>query len=508
MSLSKDQIRELALSDLELFIKLIHPGRVLGQAHKDLIKWWYRPQAKTHQLLLFPRDHQKSALVAYRVAFELTKNPALRVLYISSTINLATKQLKFIQDIFLSHNYRQLWPEMVNEDANSREKWTTEEISLDHPKRKAEAVRDPSIFTAGLTTNIVGMHCDIAVLDDVVVDSSAYSPEGRSKVADQVSYLSSIAGTDAVQWVVGTRYHPNDLYNDLKNQIVEIIDDTGEIEFSEHLYEIYERPVEVSGSFLWPREQRGDGRWFGFDKTVLAKKKAQYSDLTKFRAQYYNDPNDVSSANIRPEYFQYYNRELLHRESGYWYYKGSRLNVVASVDFAYSTTKDADYTAVVVVGIDAKSNIYILDIDRFKTKAISDYFDHILKLHARWDFRKIRAEVTAAQAAIVESLKADYIRPNGLALSIDEQRPTKKKEDRIEAVLQPRYANQQMWHYQGGHTSTLEEELVYQNPQHDDIKDALASAVEIAVPPSFMGMGASTKEVGLSIYNKKFGGIG
>ena len=123
----------------------------------------------------------KSALVAFRVAWEITRNPAIRVLYISSTANLATKQLKFIKDILTSKTYRRYWPEMINEDEGKRELWTQNEIAVDHPKRKAETVRDPTIFTAGLTTGITGMHCDIAVMDDVVVKENALTEEGRSK---------------------------------------------------------------------------------------------------------------------------------------------------------------------------------------------------------------------------------------------------------------------------------------------------------------------------------------
>ena len=211
-----------AESDLQAFIELIAPGRMLGQCHKDLIRWWTRDQALSHQLVLLPRDHQKSALVAYRVAWEITRNPAVRILYISSTSNLAEKQLKFIKDILTCDLYRFFWPDMVNVDDAKREKWTEREISVDHPTRKKEAVRDPTVFTAGLTTNITGLHCDVAVLDDVVVDESAYSEEGREKVRNQASYLASIAGTDSRTWAVGTRYHPKDLYNDLVGQVVEI----------------------------------------------------------------------------------------------------------------------------------------------------------------------------------------------------------------------------------------------------------------------------------------------
>jgi hypothetical protein len=136
-----------AEASLEYFIQLIHPKRLLGNIHREVIQWWTRGDAKNHQLLLLPRDHGKSAMVAYRVAWELTRDPTLRVLYISSTSNLATKQLKFIKDIFTLDKYRLFWPEMVNKDEGMREKWTEREISLDHPRRKDEAIRDPSIFT-------------------------------------------------------------------------------------------------------------------------------------------------------------------------------------------------------------------------------------------------------------------------------------------------------------------------------------------------------------------------
>lgn len=510
MKTLKDQVREHALNDLYAFIMLVHPNRVLGHVHKEVISWWTRQDAKSHQLLLLPRDHQKSALIAYRVAWEITKNPAIRVLYISSTSNLATKQLKFIKDILTSDIYRFYWPEMVLADEAKREKWTETEISVDHPLRKQEAVRDPTVFTAGLTTTIVGLHCDLAVLDDVVIDDTAYSEEGRNKVRNQVSYLASIAGTDSRMWAVGTRYHPKDLYNDFLIAAVDVFDEAGDVVDSVSLWEVFERQVESrgdgTGEFLWPRIQRGDGKWFGFSREILAKKKAQYHDVTKFRAQYYNNPNDASTANIKSEFFQYYERSHLRRENGRWTFKGKRLNIFAAVDFAFSVKKEADSTAIVVIGIDGDHNIYVLDIERFKTTAISDYYDKILKLHIKWDFRKIRAEVTSAQTVIVEDIKNNYIRPNGLALVMEPVRPTKNKEERIDAILQPRYVNRQMWHYHGGNCEILEEELIYQRPAHDDVKDALASAVEIAVPPSFMNLGVQSK-VKDTMHHPRFGGI-
>jgi phage terminase large subunit-like protein len=486
----RDDRRKLAESSLIEFINLVQPKRVLGNIHIEVINWWTSSNASNHQLLLLPRDHGKSALIAFRCAWELVRDPTLRILYISSTSNLATKQLKFMKDILTSDAVRLYWPELVNKEEAKREKWTEREISLDDPRRAAESIRDPSIFTAGLTSNIVGMHCDIAVLDDVVVTSNAYTGEGREKVKDQYGLLSSIESVDSKEWVVGTRYHPKDLYSDLVEMEVDQYDELGNVSKSLPLFDSKEYPVETSGDgtgeFIWPRQQRSDGKWFGFDDKVLAVKRGQYINKVHFRAQYYNDPRDIDSAPIKRDSFQYYDQNYIARRDNQWFFKRERLNVVASVDFAYSTGKKSDYTSIVVLGVDGNSNYYILEIDRFKTDKISDYFTRILKLYEKWGFRKIRAEVSLAQQVIVKDLKENYIRKLGLSLTIDEYRPSRwmgSKEERILGVLEPKYVNGQIYHYSGGNCQVLEEELVFANPAHDDVKDALASAVDFAVPP-------------------------
>lgn len=485
------EIREKAEADLEFFIRLVAPQECMGICHQRLIKWWERPDKKSHQLVLFPRDHGKSRYVAYRVAWYLTKYPTLRILYVSATANLAEKQLGFIKNIFTGKIHRRYWPEHLHREEGKRSKWTNSEINLDHPDRDKENIRDPSIFTAGLTTSITGMHCDIAVLDDVVVQENAYSLEGRNKVQNQYSLLSSIEGSDALEWVVGTRYHPKDLYNDMLEMREDVYDEEGEKIGENPIYEVLENAVEDlgdgTGEFLWPRQQRKDGKWFGFDRRVLARKRGQYLDRMQFRAQYYNDPSDPENQPLTHSQFQYYDKKRLKLVNGNWFMGSDKLNLVASVDFAYSTRETADYTAIVVIGVDHENNIYVLDIDRFKSDRISDYFEHILALQNRWSFRRLRAEVTAAQAAIVRSLKENYFAPHGLSIKVEEVKPTRhqgSKEERMEAILLPRYDNGQVYHYQSGNTQILEDELVTRNPAHDDVKDALATAIEGAVKPT------------------------
>lgn len=513
LSDAREDRRLLAESDLEEFIKLIAPRRLLGNLQREVIRWWTRSDALKYQILLLPRDHMKSTLIAFRVAWELTKDPTLRILYISSTSNLAIKQLKFIKDILTSDTYRLYWPDMVEKEEAKREKWTEREISIDHPKRKEESIRDPSIFTAGLTSNIVGLHCDIAVLDDVVVQTNAYTEDGRDKVESQYSYLSSVEGAEAREWIVGTRYHPSDLYSVLMTKEIEIYDDYGNAIEQIPLFEVLEYAVESagdgSGEYIWPRQQRSDGKWFGFDQKILADKRSKYLNKTHFRAQYYNDPHDIESSPIQRDLFQYYDKAYLFYKTGRWYLRTNRLNVFAAVDFAFTIGKKSDYTAIVVIGVDGENNYYVLDIDRFKTEKISETFTRILKLHDKWCFTKLRAEVSAAQIAIVKDLKESYIRKYGLSLTVDEYRPSRvqgTKEERIMAVLEPRYANRQIWHYQGGNCQTLEEELLFTNPAHDDVKDALAAVIDMAIAPTNIFRLVKNNEPAFN-YHSRWGGV-
>jgi hypothetical protein len=128
-------------------------------------------------------------------------------------------------------------------------------------------------------------------------------------------------------------------------------------------------------------------------------------------------------------------------------------------------------------------------------------------MYDKWGVRKWRCEVTVAQQAIVRELKEQYIKPMGIPITIDEYRPSRHegdKAERIDAILGHRYENKQIWHYRGGNTQLLEEELVMRNPAHDDIKDAVANAIAIATPARQRHL---TPVSNVIQYNSRFGGI-
>lgn len=501
-----DQLKELAENDLVAFIGIVAPYMCLGNVHIELIEWMTREGKKDNQLVLLPRGHMKSKMVAFLAAWWVTRNPEETILYVSATAALAESQLFQIKQILESPIYRKFWPDMVHPDEGKRERWTHSEICVDHPRRRLEGVRDPTVKAVGITGSTTGFHASKVILDDLVTPGNAYTEDGREKVAALYSQLASIENPGAQEVVVGTRYHPKDLYNTLITMTEKMVDEDEDAE-EDNVYEVFQRVVETDGEFLWPRMQRQDGKYFGFDAKTLARIKAKYVDYTQFYSQYYNNPNSSEDHVIDSTKFQYYERKWLKQEDGFWYFKEKKLNVYAAIDFAFSLKKKADYTALVTIGVDSDNNYYVLEIDRFKTDSISTYFDHILAAHTKWEFKKLRAEVTVAQQTIVKSLKENYIKPRGLLLSIDEYRPSKAegdKEERISAALEPRYNNLQMWHYRGGNCQLLEEELVLRKPPHDDIKDALANACEIAIAPkSYM----QHQKTNVIKFHSRFGGV-
>jgi len=397
---------------------------------------------------------------------------------------------------------------MVNIREGARERWTTGEIIVDHPDRKEEGVRDFTVTARGITSNIAGLHCNAIYLDDLVVPNNAYTTDGRSKVEALYSQLASIKEPGSQTTVVGTRYHARDLYQTMLDITEDIYDEeTDEKVGVEPTYDIMERVVEQQGVFLWPKKRRQDGKPFGFDRKELERIRSEYIDSAQFFAQYYNNPNDPSNARITRDKIQYYSQKHLVQHSGHWYFKDRKLNVYAAIDFAFSLGLKSDYSAIVVIGVDSDNNIYILDIDRFKTDKIALYFKHIVDLYMKWEFKKLRAETSVAQAAIVKELKETYIKREGLSIKIDEYKPSRvegTKEERIASTLEPRYDNLAIWHYKGGNCNLLEEEIILAKPPHDDIKDALTAVIDIAVAPKAM---RRVKEKQNIIYSSRFGGV-
>jgi phage terminase large subunit-like protein len=472
-----------------------------------------RDNLDVYKLVLWPRDHGKSRYAAFYVAWTLVRDPAATIIYCSCTATKADDMLQFLlNQVFDTAVFRRYFPNMFNKMLSQRTKWTNSAMTCDHPIRKERGVVDPTIVTAGIGTKITGKHCDLIVFDDVVVleNTVLEGEEGRKRVAQWISMVASVAATEADRLVVGTRYHPKDAYDTMINLDYETFDEQGNVIESKPMYAVSQADVEVDGQFLWPRHQNKDGRWFGFNKTILSKKKAEYTangEVTQFYAQYYNDPNDRTTAPISRDMFRYYEEDALHFDGGFWYIDDKPLYLYAAVDLASSIRKTSDYTAITIGGIDDDGNRYLLSADRWKTDRTSITLDKLETAYQKYSFRAMRIEAIGGFKLVANDIKLG-LEQRGIRIPIELYTPPPQaaKIVRIHGVLEPMYQAGSVFHYRGGVVEALEEELVSMHPSHDDLKDAWAATLD----PQFMKKPVNNQvrnnRKNVIQFNSRFGG--
>lgn len=512
--LTKEQleIRDIAVNSLEGFIRLVAPYQLIAHCHSDLYKW-IEHHYEEHKLILWPRDHGKSRNAAFYTAWEIVRDPTTTIIYASATAEKAEEQLRFIKDILDSPIVRRYFPELLLEDEGRRKAWNKTYIIIDHPARALDPSQDATVMTAGLEKTITGKHCKRLVLDDIVVKENN-TDQGRKEVNKWLAQAASICSADSIIFDVGTRYHPQDAHQMAMDMVY---DEPTEDEFGNEVLEPRElfvvniANVEQDGQFLWPRHQRKDGKWFGFNQLILNKKRAVYEaagEITQFFAQYYNDPNDKSTSPISRELFKYYDRDKMSYTFGGWDVEGHVVQMYAAVDLAATVADTSDYTALVVGGIeveDGHSNRYLAYANRMRTSKISDIFNELLVLFEKYQYRKLRIEAVGGFRLVAQDL-ADRLYDAGVRIPIDIYVPPNNegKQARVNGILEPLYRAGAIYHFRGGHAQILEDELVSVNPVNDDLKDAWAMCVDLMQRPVHR---IRKKRKNVIQYHPRFGGV-
>ncbi len=520
--LTKKQIetKEACERNFYLYIRVVAPWLCLGHIHEDVANWLQETDEKEikRRLLLLPRGHLKSKLAALYTSWRIVRNPAITIIYSSASGALAERQLYDICNVLTGPDVSLYWHGLVRKKISERDLWRNTAINVDHPLRREKGIRDNTISARSVGTTITGDHCDLAMLDDIIApnsDADPWTEAGRLMVARWYAQLASVLNPGGEIVAVGTRYIGKDIYNTMMESETLFYDNEGNVIRREKLYSVKQAVVETNDQFLWPRQKSKTGDWYGFNSQIIDEIQETYrksGQMAQFYAQYYQDPTDQENPKIRTT-FQYYEPEQLVYQNGQWAIKtvdedGVKrtriLNVFAAMDLAFTTREKSDYTAIIVIGVDAENYRYVLAIDRFRTRDPYVMCDHLFKLYIKWAFILARVEITAGQVMIIPIMQKQMVVRNQRFL-LDEYRPptTKSKEERIMACLSPLYQLQQIYHFRGGLCEELEKQLVQQKPEHDDIADVNAAVQEVGYPPSRLH---KEKEAEL-IVNSRFGGV-
>ena len=179
------------------------------------------------------------------------------------------------------------------------------------------------------------------------------------------------------------------------------------------------------------------------------------------------------SQKFKREYFKYYDKAPdLHG-----------LNVYTTVDLAISQKVNADYSAIVTVGVDSAGHWFVLDVEYGRYDPTTT-MDAIFSAVQKWQPLCVGIELVAYQAALQHFLEKEMPQ-RGTFFRIQPLRAEKKKELRID-TLQPRFALGTVWTKRNAvWLPELESELLaYPHGARDDVIDALAYVEQISTKPN------------------------
>ena len=298
-----------------------------------------------------------------------------------------------------------------------------------------------------------GRRPDLIVGDDLENDEIVMNPDRREKFRRWLMNALIPCGSDTC-WIriVGTILHLDSALQRL------LEDDTWEHLF----YQAHDANFE---NILWPEQ---------FSKERLQKIRAGYmaqNDPEGYSQEYLNKPVAVENAFFNKDYFFDFERD----EDGNWI--KPNLEYYAAADFAISEKERADYTAIVVCGVDPEGRIYVVDARRGRWDAEA-IISELIAVQKMWEPNIFTFETAKIDKALGPFLNTAMVRERAY-LNIVKMTPTQSKTMRARSIQAKhksgaiRYDKEKEWY------PDFEGELLMVSDsgprgRHDDYLDAFA----------------------------------
>ena len=312
-------------------------------------------------LQLCPRGHGKSTIgnVDYSIT-KLLRDSNIRILICSKTQTQGEAFLKEIRTHFEANE------DLIRVFGDLKgDKWSDKEFNL---KTRTVIKKEANVSALGASGQVVSKHYDVIICDDLVSFENARTQGQRTKLKEW--FYSSLEPTlepGGLMKVIGTRYHPSDIYQDfidLGSYSVckqQALNTYTEEEFGSWKQRgLLPHSIQPGDTFpLW--------EYFGMNN-LLERKRASGSII--FGMQFQNDTDQAKGNIFKNEYLQYYESFVVRKdgkvdvfvkneETGELLRKTCR--VYMGVDLAISQSASADYFVIAVVGRDDDNNYYVLE---------------------------------------------------------------------------------------------------------------------------------------------------
>lgn len=406
--------------------------------------------------IMLPRGYSKTTLagigvVLYWILFQDKKFPV----YVSETATHAEMQLGNVRRELEANERILAVFGALAPDRQSSLKWTGDQLETLTGITVVARGRGGQI--RGL--NVRGQRPDCILLDDVEDRDSVKTEDQRFK-ARQWMYGDVIPALpemqeNATMIALGTLLHPEALLMTLKN----------DPEWTSIIFGVRDK----KGGLLW--EANMD------EKKIELKKQsfARAGQLPQYYLEYENTVRGADTQKFRPEFF------IIQPEIR------SNLEVCAiALDPAISQSHKADFSSLAIAGMNTKGKIIVLDMWGKVGATPREQVDRYFELATKHDCTHHGVESIAYQAALIHLLREEMFR-KGRYFEIVPIKHTQKKEERIEGILQPRYANGYIQHVR--HFPLLETQLLDWPNGKRDFPDALAMAIALLDPVAPLALG-------------------
>jgi phage terminase large subunit-like protein len=387
-------------------------------------------------LVELPRDHGKSTQVCARIAWELGRDPSLRVIIVCASGALAVARGRFVREAIESNPLvRDLFPHLT-----PAAPWSDTHLTVVRPA----SVIGPSLTAIGIGGASTGSRADLLVCDDIVDVKAIASRAERDRVKDHFKEnLMNLLEPDGRFWGLCTPWHQDDLNAELKR--------TG-------TYPLFRKSVEGDLEPVWPE------KW---PRSALAARKAEIGEVP-FSRGYRLVPVADGVAPIRLDWVRFWDRPA------------EPDRVVLSVDPAVSTHMRADRSALVVLAR-CGNDVHVLEAVARRVST-PDLIPLIGALDARWGPDTILFEANAAFRGIAELIT----RQAGFGPKVQEVKQTKDKGSRAAVFSVP--VQNGTFRLQGdgrgvdpGQQELLDEMTTFPLGEHDDLLDAAMTGTEYLV---------------------------
>jgi len=431
----------------------------------NLHRWLCDEHAKPGRAKAYflPRGHLKSSIITIGAVIQtVLRNPNVRILLANATEGNACKFLQAIeQHIRTNPIITALWGHLIPQNLNNV-RWSAHEMELNRTKIFPE----PTIQAIGVGGNLVSRHYDLIIYDDIVNNKNSATDTLRTKCHDWYQMTTPLLEPGGSRWMLGTRYHFEDMYDKV------IPDDSWEVKI---------RKVIERGKFIFPQK---------FNQQVLDEIKREMKNDYLFQSQYYNDPIDFENATFRQSQIKYYER-----------LPQSHL-CFTTVDLALPG-KGHDDAVVLTCLTDSDNKLYTYEClhgQMTPSQIVDGIFDH----WRRFKPQIIGVEIGGYQGSLIYAIREREERER-VVLPIQELKPKgRKKEHRIRA-LEPRMnPTRPMLFFKRDHEAIIQQLLRFPKGK-DDIIDALAYMLDIIFPAD---IGVTEDEIFETDYEPMFGATG